>query len=143
MKRDFTLERTYPHPPERVWRALTDRRALSTWLMETDFEPVLGKQFTFRDKPRPGWDGITHGEVIELEPPRRLAYTWRGRPGPDKPFTIDTVVRWTLEPAGTGTRVVIEHTGFAGFRGVLVSFILSTGWKKLLRTKLADAIAAS
>jgi len=140
MKRDFTLERTYPHPPERVWRALTDRHALSTWLMETDFEPVLGHKFTFRDKPRPGWDGITHGEVIELDPPRRLAYTWRGRPGPDKPFNIDTVVRWTLAPEGSGTRLVLEHTGFAGFRGVLVSFILSTGWKKLMRTKLADAM---
>ena len=140
MKRDFRIERSYPHPPERVWRALTDRNALSKWLMETDFEPVLGATFRFKDKPRPGWDGITHGEVIELDPPRRLAYTWRGRPGPDQPFNIDTVVRWTLEPDDAGTKLVLEHTGFTGFRGVLVSFILSTGWKKLMRTKLADAM---
>ena len=39
----------------RVWRALTDRRALSQWRMETDFEPTLGHRFTFRAKPPPGW----------------------------------------------------------------------------------------
>jgi len=89
MKRDLKLERVYPQAPDKVWRALTDRRALSTWLMETDFEPVLGHRFTFRSKPRPGWDGITHCEITELDPPRRIAYTWRGGPGEGKPLTAE------------------------------------------------------
>ncbi len=33
------LEFFYPHPPERVWKALTDRRVLAAWMMENDFEP--------------------------------------------------------------------------------------------------------
>jgi uncharacterized protein YndB with AHSA1/START domain len=141
MKRDLKLERVYPQPPERVWRALTDRRALSQWLMETDFEPTLGHRFTFRSRPQPGWDGITYCEVIELDPPRRLAYTWRGGAGKDRPLTLDTVVRFTLTPEGGGTRLTLEHTGFSGLKSVLVSFMMKAGWNKMLRTRLDRAIA--
>ena len=162
MKRDLKLERVYPHAPERVWRALTDRASLSKWLMETDFEPTLGRAFTFRSKPRPGWDGITHCEITELEPPRRLAYTWRGGPGKDKsaerrtrssaegdakaddkPLTLDTIVRWTLHAEGSGTRLVLEHTGFSGLRSVLVSFLMKSGWAKMLRKTLPDVLNAA
>lgn len=141
MKRDLKLERVYPQPPERVWRALTDRRALSQWLMETDFEPTLGHSFTFRSRPQPGWDGITYCEVTELDPPRRLAYTWRGGPGKDRPLTLDTVVRFTLTPDGSGTRLTLEHTGFSGLKSVLVSFMMKAGWNKMLRTSLDRVIA--
>jgi uncharacterized protein YndB with AHSA1/START domain len=143
MTRNFRLEREYRHPPTKVWRALTDRRALSTWLMETDFEPVLGRTFTFRSKPQPGWDGITHCEVTELDEPRALAYTWRGGPGPGQPLTLDTVVRWTLSPTAAGTRLVLEHRGFEGFRAILVSFMLQGGWWNMMRGRLAGAIASA
>jgi uncharacterized protein YndB with AHSA1/START domain len=143
MKRDLRLERVYPHPPEKVWKALTDRRALSTWLMETDFETALGHKFTFRSKPRPGWDGVTYCEVTELDPPRRLAYTWRGGPGKGKPPSLDTMVAFTLIPEGTGTRLVLEHTGFSGFKAVLISVMMKSGWAKMMRGKLADAIASA
>jgi uncharacterized protein YndB with AHSA1/START domain len=142
MKRDLVLERLYPHPPERVWRALTDRRALATWLMETDFEPTLGHRFTFRAKPQPGWDGVTYCEVTELDPPRRLAYTWRGGSGKDRPLTLDTLVRFTLLPEGNGTRLRLEHTGFQGLKSVLVSFLMKAGWRKKLQTTLGEVIAA-
>jgi len=143
MKRDIALERVYAHAPERVWRALTDRQKLSAWLMPNDFEPLLGHRFTFRSKPQPGWDGVTHCEVVELEPPRRLAFTWRGGAGPGKPLTLDTVVRFTLTPDGDGTRLRLEHTGFSGVKGVLLSFLMGAGWAKMLRRRLADAIASA
>jgi uncharacterized protein YndB with AHSA1/START domain len=143
MKRDLRLERVYPHPPDKVWRAITDRQKLSAWLMKTDFEPALGHRFTFRAKPQPGWDGITHCEVTELEPPRRLAFTWRGGAGPGKPLTLDTIVRFTLTPEAGGTRLVLEHTGFTGVKGVLLSFLMSSGWGKMMRTRLAEAIASA
>ena len=143
MKRDLRLERVYPQAPDRVWRALTDRERLSRWLMETDFEPALGHKFTFRAKPRGGWDGLTYCEVTELEPPRRLAYTWRGGPGDGKPLTLDTLVRFTLEPEGSGTRLVLEHTGFSGFKSILVSVLMKSGWAKMMRGRLAEEIAAA
>jgi len=57
MSYEITLEQTYPHPPERVWRALTDSAALAEWLMPNDFEPRVGHKFRFRSKPMPGWRG--------------------------------------------------------------------------------------
>jgi len=141
MKRDLRLERVYPQAPERVWRALTDRRALASWLMETDFEPRLGHRFTFRAKPQPGWDGVTYCEVTELDPPRRLAYTWRGGSGEGQPLTLDTIVRFTLTPEGAGTRLVLEHLGFSGVKSIFVSVFMKAGWRKKLRTTLGAVIA--
>jgi uncharacterized protein YndB with AHSA1/START domain len=121
---------TYPHTPDRVWTALTDSRALSEWLMANDFQPRLGHKFRFRTKPAPGFDGIVHCEVTELDPPRRLAYTWKGG-------NIDTVVTWTLEPTANGTRLRLEHSGFRGIRGtILRKFVLGPGWRKMFDRKL-------
>lgn len=129
MKRELTFEVVYPHPPERVWRALTDPRALAAWLMPNDFEPRVGHCFQFRTAPAPGFDGIVRCAVIEVDPPRRLAYTWQG--GPQRQ---PTVVTWTLEAAGSATRVRLEHTGFEGLGGLAVSFMLGRGWRgKVLR----------
>jgi uncharacterized protein YndB with AHSA1/START domain len=126
MKRDLRFEVTYPHPIEKVWGAITDSKAIAEWLMPNDFQPKLGHKFMFNSKPQPGWDGKTYCEVIELDPPRRLAYTWRGGP-------IDTVLRITLEPVTQGTRLVLEHTGFRGFKALMVSMIMGSGWGRITR----------
>jgi uncharacterized protein YndB with AHSA1/START domain len=129
MKRDLRFEVVYPHRPERVWRALTDRAALAEWLMPNDFEPRLGHRFQFRTDPTPGFDGIIRCEILELEAPRKLAYTWRTN-------ALDTVVSFTLEPVAAGTRVIVEHKGFRGFKARLVGSILGRGWKGKLLGKL-------
>ncbi len=91
MNRDLHFEMQYPHPPEQVWRALTNSEALGQWLMLNDFKPVVGHRFQFRTKPAPGFDGIVQCEVMEIEPPARLVYTWTGG-------GVDTTLTWTLEP---------------------------------------------
>jgi uncharacterized protein YndB with AHSA1/START domain len=137
-----SIERSvvYDHPVERVWRALTDRDALAQWLMPNDFEPRVGHRFQFRTEPQPGFDGIVYCEVIELEPPRTLAITWRGGP-------IDTVARWTLEPLdGGATRMRFEQRGFEGARGLLVKRILAGGWGRMYEQRLPavlDRLASS
>src|SRR5215208_2191324 len=93
-------EVVYPHPPERVWRALTDPKVLASWLMPNDIAPRVGHQFTFRTKPAPGSDGIVRCEVLEADPPKRLVYTWGGGPTKAKP----TTVAWTLTRVESGTR---------------------------------------
>lgn len=124
MKRDVKKTVTYKHPVERVWSALTDRDALAAWLMPNDFAPVLGHEFTYRTEPRPGFDGIVKCKITELDPPRRLAYSWRGGP-------LDTHLAFTLEAVPDGTRLVVEHTGFEGLRAIMVSAILDAGWSKM------------
>jgi uncharacterized protein YndB with AHSA1/START domain len=130
MKRDLHFEATYSHPPQKVWRALTDSSALAQWLMPNDFEARVGHKFQFRTKPAPGFDGIVNCEVLELDPPKRLVYSWSGG-------GLETRVVWVLEGFSGGTRLRLDHTGFQGLRGWMVSRMLDKGWRsKILLRKL-------
>ncbi len=135
MKRDVKLEAVYPYPPERVWRALTDPQALAEWLMINDFQPKVGHKFQFRARPTWGWRGIVDCEVLEVDPPRRQSYRWQG-----DPKYRPTVVTWILEPTPGGTRLRLEHTGFLGLGGYLLSLILGSGWKEMLRASLPEVL---
>jgi len=132
MARTLRFEGLYPYPPEQVWTALTDPAALADWLMPNDFAPALGHLFTFRTKPAPGFDGIVQCEVIELEEPARLAYSWKGG-------GLDTIVRYTLAAEGANTRLVMEQSGFTGLKGFMVSKLLGRGWKRMIHERLPAA----
>jgi uncharacterized protein YndB with AHSA1/START domain len=135
MKRDLHFDFTYSYPPEKVWRALTDSDAIAQWLMPNDFAPRVGHKFQFHTKPAPGFDGIVHCEVLEVEPPRRLAYSWSGG-------SLNTVVRWTLEPVPEGTRLQLDHTGFRGLRAWMISRIMGKGWGSKILAKNLPAVLA-
>src|SRR5690349_5269433 len=130
MARDITVEVDLPYPPAEVWLALTDPTALAEWLMPVEnFAPVVGQQFTLRSKAMPGWDGIVHCEVTEVDEPCRLAYTWRG-----SKMRRPTVVTWQLSEVDTGTHLRLEHSGFTGLGGLILAFMHRAGWPKLVRT---------
>ena len=126
-----------PHPPGRVWQALTDSALLARWLMPNDFRPAVGHQFTFRTEPVPahGFDGIVHCQVLDLEPPRLLRFSWRGG-------QLDTVVSWRLVPEGAGTRLLITHDGFdeADPAQRMVMGILGGGWRGHLIRQLGTLL---
>jgi uncharacterized protein YndB with AHSA1/START domain len=95
------------HPPERVWRALTESAALSSWLMPTDIQAKVGHEFTFKSDPVPPyWDGVVRCKVLEVDPPRRLVYTWDGMQ------QMHTVITFELERIPEGTVLRLEHSGF-------------------------------
>jgi uncharacterized protein YndB with AHSA1/START domain len=97
-------EETYPHSPERVWRALTDPAELGVWLMPSDFAARPGHKFTFDARPDLG---LIDGEVLDVEPHRLLRCRWSGVFG-------HTVVTFTLTPVGSGTRLQVTHAGWDG-----------------------------
>ncbi|MEO0649743.1 MAG: SRPBCC domain-containing protein [Planctomycetota bacterium] len=123
------LERTYPHPPALLWRALTDSELLGQWLMPNDFQAEVGHRFTFRTDPGPGFDGIVRCEVLELEPERLLAISWVGGP-------VDTVVRFQLEAVAGGARLQVEQSGFRGLKAWIVSRIFAIGNRTLYGKRL-------
>jgi uncharacterized protein YndB with AHSA1/START domain len=134
MKADIDLTVTYPHPIDQVWAALTSSEALAAWLMPNDFEPVVGHRFTFRTKPAPGFDGIVHCQVLELEPPHRIVWSWAAS-------KIDTTVAFTLEPAGEQqTRLRMHQVGFHGLGAQITRRILASGWPGILRERLAACL---
>lgn len=98
-----------PQPREQVWRALTNSASLAEWMYPNDIEPRVGHRFTFRVPPNPKikFDGtVVHCQVLECEPPSRLTYSWSGG------TMVNTRVSYRLEPDGSGTRLVFEHSGF-------------------------------
>lgn len=110
MKFDLLFEETYPQPPEAVWAALTDARALSSWLNEMDgFEPRVGCRFRMLCHRDDGSRDVYHCEVLELEPLRRMVWSWLlEQPGDPPP----TRVEYRIEPAASGgTRLEIRHSG--------------------------------
>lgn len=103
MKDKLNFEIFYPHPPERVWQALTDSNALGKWLMPTDFNPTLGFRFRFEGPTRSAGQNV-EGVVVEVQRNRRLTYTWD-----DGEDDAPGIVSWTLSPVDGGTRVTLEH----------------------------------
>ena len=94
------------HPPEKVWRALIDPELLSQWLMPViGLDPRPGAAFTLKAPAFPGWDGTVNCRFTEIEPLRKLSYTWA------VPF-LDTVVTFTLKPSALGTHLTIVQSGF-------------------------------
>lgn len=118
-------EETYLHPPERVWRALTDPAELGVWLMPNDFAALAGHRFTF--DARPGL-GLIDGEVLDVEPPRLLRCRWSGVFG-------HTVVTFTLTPVGSGTRLRVTHAGWDG-KGLPHRDGFDSGWHDKLTKDL-------
>lgn len=104
MSQTVHLEVFYPHPPHRVWQVLTDRRALTAWMMENDFEPKLGHKFQFYSHPLPGLQTTIQCEVVELEEPTRLVYTWQ-----EAPTAEPSLVIWTLTAVAGGTQLRLKH----------------------------------
>ena len=98
--RSVVVEREIPHPPEKLWRALTQPHLIEEWLMKTDFQPVVGHRFDFRAD----W-GAVSCQVMEVEPQRTLTYSWGA-------LGVDTIVTWTLTPTGSGTHLRMEQSGF-------------------------------
>ena len=129
----LSLEFDLAHRPEKVWRALTDPSLLSKWLLPVlDLEMQPGAGFTFQAPPQPGWDGVVICRMLEIEPRRKLSYTWASG-------GIDTVVTFSLTPTESGTRMSLVQSGFTAdqkrnFGGARY------GWK-MMGGKLVDLLA--
>jgi len=125
--RTVTVEREFAHPPEKIWRALTQPHLIEAWLMKNDFVPALNHRFSLRGD----W-GSVDCQVLEIEANRSLSYTWAA-------MGLDSVVTWTLTPAGAGTHLKVEQTGFqpgqdAAYNGA------KYGWNKFT-TALDEVLA--
>lgn len=107
------MERRLPHPPEKVWRAITEPEHLKHW---------FPAELTI-DGDRIRYDWGPDGRVLELRPPRVFAHTW----GEDE-------LRWEIRPDGEGSVLVLTHT--FGDRFGAASF--AAGWHTCLLALLAS-----
>jgi len=105
--RSVVVEREIPHPPEKVWRALTQPQLIEEWLMKNDFKPAVGHRFNLRGD----WGGVLDCEVLAVEPNKTLSYTWNFAHD-EAAFNLKSVVTFTLTPTRTGTHRRMEQSGF-------------------------------
>ena len=88
--RSVIIEREFPHPPEKLWRALTQPHLMQEWLMRTDFAPEVGRRFHLTGD----WGGALdtnselerHGMDVEgllANPAVRKFVNWVEKRGPD------------------------------------------------------------
>jgi uncharacterized protein YndB with AHSA1/START domain len=117
--RSVVVERDFPYPPEKVWRALTQPHLIAEWLMKNDFAPTVGHAF----KLVGDW-GSVDGRVEVIEPERLLSYTWSA-------MGLESIVTWTLAATATGTRVRMEHAGFPMDRDQAYQGA-SYGWQRFI-----------
>ena len=115
--RSVTVEREFPYPPEKLWRALTQPHLIAEWLMQNDFRPDAGHRFSLSAE----W-GSVDCEVLVIEPNETLSYTWEA-------LGVETIVTWTLTPTAEGTVLRMEQVGFKpdqeqAYRGA------TFGWRK-------------
>lgn len=107
MKPDVSLDFEYASTIEKVWNALTDPEMLAKWIWKNDFKPVVGHKFQFRAEPNEWWDGIVNSEVLLVEEPHKLSYTWESA-------GEKTTVTWTLTEESNGTvRLRLDQSGFS------------------------------
>jgi uncharacterized protein YndB with AHSA1/START domain len=90
--------RTLRHPPEKVWRALTEDRELAAWFpttIEGDLTAGAALQFNHRHRDLP----TMHGQMLACEPPSLLEFNWGG-----------DVLRFELRAEGDGTVLTLTDT---------------------------------
>lgn len=117
------LTQFIPHPPDKVWAALTDPELHAKWWASGDVRPVVGHRFTLDM----GQWGQQPCEVLAMEYEKLLSYSFA-------PGTLNTTITWRLQAEGEGTRLSLEHKGFdldsplgkAAFQG------MGGGWPKVL-----------
>ncbi|MBT1157569.1 SRPBCC domain-containing protein [Aminobacter anthyllidis] len=125
--RSVVVERDFPYPPEKLWRALTQPHLIAEWLMNNDFAPEAGRRF----KLSADW-GQVDCEVETVEEHRALSYRWDTK-------DLRSIVTWTLAPTASGTSLRMEQHGFttaqkAYFQGA------SVGWPRFF-DQLGNVVA--
>jgi uncharacterized protein YndB with AHSA1/START domain len=135
--------------PERVWRAITDGVETEQYyygtLVGSDWKP--GSKISY-DYP----DGTiaADGQVLEIDPPRRLAMTFHARWDPDIEAEGPVRMTWEIEPAegGGASKLTVVTSGLrAGsktegeFTGGIVYIV--SGLKTYVETGVPMAAAAA
>jgi len=112
MSLKLSLDFQYTSTIEKVWAALTDSEKLAQWVLPNDFKPIVGQRFQFRAEPNEWWDGLIEGEVLIVDPPNQLSYTWASA------GEQHTVV-WTVQDVGDGkVNLHLDQTGFSNPQGL-------------------------
>nr|BFE58772.1 SRPBCC domain-containing protein [Dactylosporangium thailandense] len=127
----------YPHPPAKVWRALTEPELIARWLMPGDFRLEVGHRYPMRVQPLPaaGFSGRIEAEVLAFDAGRMLRVAWT-----DTESGATWTLTWTLHPEGRGTRLLLHQAGGPGLEGA--AHVMAGGWRSRIAARLTEVLDA-
>ncbi|MEU8075810.1 SRPBCC domain-containing protein [Catellatospora citrea] len=129
------LDVELPFPVESVWQALTDRRLLGEWFLQTDLMPVQGGVYrAYPGGDLPGFTAPFDMDVIEVVGPTRLALRWRGE-------QLHADVVWELSTVAGGSRLRVSQTGFLGIAGQVRRAELQRAYATMFEQRLPALLA--
>ena len=112
MVSDIRIERVLKAGLEDVYAAWTRAELLAQWYcpnpaleLKVDADVRVGGTYVVEMGPY-----VVRGSYLEVDPPHRLAFTWKWDEDDDEPSTV----RVELSKADEGTRMLLLHTGFTG-----------------------------
>jgi uncharacterized protein YndB with AHSA1/START domain len=114
--------------PDKVWQALTDPEQTETYWFgyRVTMSGMAGAPFIARS---PGGEDFDKGVILESDPPRRLACTWRPQHDNDK-HERPSRVTFDLVPLRGQVRLTIVHDDFDDGSKAFES--ISKGWPAVL-----------
>lgn len=122
-------------PAERIFKEICDAETVRRRHPEMDAYEMdlrVGGKWRLQlrmPKPYHGVDVIHHhGEVLEIDPPRLLVYTWFANFHTDPKHR--SIVRWELIPTKSGTHVKVTHSGLASEPAARTDY--AGGWPGVL-----------
>lgn len=129
---DLRIERRIAASIDRVWACLTTPDLIADWFFAVDFQPEIGHRFRIEGEPVTGWRGWTEVEVLELDPPRRMLWSFdcTAEAAPSR-------VLFELEPHEDHVRLILTHEGFVP---PTTRHLLDEGWSAY--TTALEALAA-
>ena len=135
MDTEVRIERVLPATIGRVYDAWTRAELLTLWYcpnpawdLKVSADVRVGGDYVVEMGPH-----VVRGTYLEVEPPRRLAFSWKWDGTDDEPTRVDV----ELSEAEGGTRMLLTHTGFATAEDAANHRM---GWEPEL-TRLADLLA--
>lgn len=120
----------FPNPVKIVWEYLINSELLEKWLMPNNFQPVLNHEFYFKTNPLPQFncDGIFHCKILEIDPMKKLIYSWNAGSG-NGTLSLKSIVEWTLVEKENGTELQLTHKGFTDENLAIYNAMID-GWGK-------------
>jgi uncharacterized protein YndB with AHSA1/START domain len=112
---EIRLDVDLEHPPERVWRALTEDRLLAQWL------------------DLPGFDPVSELEVTGVDEPRRVAMLWGNE-------DLHTRLTWELSETSNGCQLLLRQTCVYGEWDDAHREALREAWESVLGERLPAAL---
>ena len=133
--KNVSIAVTVPYAPSDVWKVLTDKGLISEWLMATNFEPVVGREFRFTGTPNRFWRGYVECKIFKIVPQSLLQYSWQS-----VSTQTPTMVTHAIEAAQDGTKITATHAGLDAthgiFSGLLMRLMIRHGMKVEFQNKL-------